>query len=100
MCRAATIKHLSNAQKFLLHPSFDIRGVFLDILNSFDEVWHDGLIFKFQKYGIDSKLLKLLKVYLQDRQECLILNGQTFSLKNIFASVPQGSVLGSLLFFI
>ena len=48
--------------------SVDIRGVFLDIPKAFDKVWHDGLTFKLQTYGIDSKLLKLFKSYLKDRQ--------------------------------
>ena len=53
-------------KSFDYNPSVDIRGVFLDILKAFDKVWHDGLIFKLQAYGIDHKLLKLLKSYLKD----------------------------------
>ena len=83
---------------FAYNPSVDIRGVFLDIWKAFDKVWHDGLIFKLQTYGIDGKLLKLLKSYL--RQQRVLLNGQTSSWKNVLAGVPQGFVLGSLLFLI
>ena len=83
---------------FDYNPSVDIRGVFLDISKAFDKVWHDGLIFKLQTYGIDGKLLKLLKSYL--RQQRVLLNGQTSSWKNVLAGVPQGFVLGSLLFLI
>ena len=78
--------------------SVDIRGVFLDIWKAFDKVWHDGLIFKLQTHGIDGKLLKLLKSYL--RPQRVLLNGQTSSWKNVLAGVPQGFVLGSLLFLI
>ena len=53
---------------FYYNPSVDIKEVFLDISKVFDKVWHDGLIFKLQAYGIDGKLLKLLKSYLKDRQ--------------------------------
>ena len=51
-----------------------------------------------QTYSIDGKLLKLLKSYLKDRQQRVILNEQTSSWKNILAGFPQGSVLGPLLF--
>ena len=81
-------------------PSADIRRVFLDILKAFDKVRHYGLVFKLQTYGIDGKLLNLLKSYLKDRQQRVLLNGQTSSRKNILVSVPQGSVLGPLLFLI
>ena len=77
-----------------------IRGAFLDILKAFDKVCHDGLLFKLQKYDIDGKLLKLLKSYLKDQQQHVLLNGQTSSWKNILASVSQGSVLARLLFLI
>ena len=81
---------------FDYNPSVDIRGVFLDISQAFDKVWHDGLIFKLQTYGIDGKYLKLLKIYLKDRQQRVLLNEQTSSWKNVLASVLQGSVLGPL----
>ena len=85
---------------FDYNQSVDIRGVFLDISKAFDKVWHDGLIFKLQMYGIDGKLLKLLKSYHKDGHQQVLLNGQTSSWKNVLAGVPQGSVLRPLLFLI
>ena len=87
-------------QSFDCHPPADIRGTFLDISKASDNVWHGGLIFRLKTYGIDGKLLKLLENYLTDRQQRVVLNGQTSSWQNIHAGVPQGSVLGQLLFLI
>ena len=87
-------------KSFDYNPSVDIRQVFLDIAKVFDKVWHDGLIFELQTYGVDVKLLKLLKSYLKDRQQRVLLNRQSASWKNILAGVSQGSVLGPLLFLI
>ena len=63
-------------KSFDYNLSVDIRGVSLDISKAFDKVWHDGLILKLQTYGIDDKLLKLIKSYLKDRQQRVLFNGQ------------------------
>ena len=77
-----------------------MRGVFRDISKAFDKVWHDGLIFKLKSYGIVGELLLLLKNYLHNREQRVVLNGQTSEWKRIYSGVPQGSVLDPLLFLI
>ena len=52
-----------------------MRGVFLDISKVFDKVWHDGLVFKLKSYGVEGELLSLLKNYLQNREQRVVLNG-------------------------
>jgi hypothetical protein len=78
----------------------EIRVVFLDISKAFDRVWHQGLLHKLKKCGISGKLLDWLKDYLSDRQQRVIINGEHSTWGSIKAGVPQGSVLGPLLFLI
>ena len=56
-----------------------MMGTFFDISKAFDTVWYVGLIFKLKTYGVEGNLLKLLENYLTDRQQRVVLNGQTSS---------------------
>ncbi len=70
--------------------------VFLDLT----KVWRKGLIFKIEKYGINGNLLKWLTSYLTYRKQKVILNVHSSDAKCLEAGVPQGSVLGPLLFLL
>ena len=85
---------------FDANPPIDTRGVFLDISKAFDRVWHDGLIFKLRSYGVSGNLLTLLQDFLTGRVQRVILNGHKSLWELIKAGVPQGSILGRLLFLI
>ena len=77
-----------------------MRGTFFDISKAFDKVFHKGLIVKLKTYGAEVNLLKLLENYLTERQQMVVLNDQTSSWQNVYTGVPQGFVLGPLLFLI
>ena len=85
---------------FDCNPTLEVRGVFLDISKAFDKVWHKGLLHKLEKYGLSGNLLALINNFLSDRQQRVLLNGQSSDWKNISAGVPQGSVLAPLFFLI
>ena len=85
---------------FDCNPPLEVRSVFLDISKAFDKVWHEGLLCKLKSMGISGELYNLLENYLSDRFQRVILNGQFSLWKPILAGVPQGSILGPLLFLI
>ena len=85
---------------FNASPSLETRGVFLEISKAFDRVWHEGLLFKLQSYGIQGPLLNLIKSFLSNRLQRVVLNGHCSTWEEVLAGVPQGSILGPLFFLI
>ena len=77
-----------------------MKVVFLDISRAFDRVWHRGLVHKLFESGISDSVLSWIENYLTDRRQRVCLNGEFSDWGNISAGVPQGSILGPLLFLI
>ena len=82
------------------HPALKMRANFLDILEAFDKVWHEGLLFKLEHMRISGNLLSLLKSFLSDRLQQVVLNGQCSNWSSVLAGVLQVSILGPLIFLI
>ena len=74
--------------------------VFLDIRKAFDSVDHSILLEKVQFYGVADRELMWFKSYLTARQQQCLVNGCLSSQSNLLCGVPQGSILGPLLFLI
>lgn len=74
--------------------------IFLDLAKAFDSVDHRILLNKLEKYGIRGTPLQLLKSYLSNRQHVTKLDGISSDTKLLDIGVPQGSILGPLLFLL
>ena len=78
----------------------DTGLVFLDQSRAFDRIWHEGLLAKIKSCGINGPLLTFLQSYLSNRKIRVVIEGCESDWNNISAGVPQGSILGPLLFLI
>ena len=81
-----------------LDDRFNVRSVFLHITKVFDKVWHEGIIFKLRQNGKSGELLNLLCDFLKNRQQTVVLKEQVSTWTNVNARVPQGLILGPLVF--
>jgi exonuclease III len=75
-------------------------GIFFDISKAFDKVWHKGLIYKLIRMDIPSYILKYIIDFLKDRTFKVSIGDTLSESGEILCSVPQGSVLGPILFLI
>jgi len=73
-------------------------GIFIDLSKAFDTINHKILLGKLEHYGIRGLTLQWFMNYLSDRQQYVHYNNVSYNLKPISCGVPQGSILGPLLF--
>ena len=75
-------------------------AIFLDFSKAFDTLDHEILLYKLKHYGIKDKALFLFRNYLTNRRQYTDLGGLKSNLLQIKTGVPQGSILGPLLFLV
>lgn len=92
--------HLSDYIKFEMDKGHFIGMVLLDLQKAFDTVDHSTLIMKLEALGLSQGILRWFRSYLSDRQQLVDVSGIFSQPCMITCGVPQGSILGPLLFLI
>ena len=75
-------------------------SIFLDLRKAFDSVHHDIILKKLHHYGFRGAILSFFEDYLNNRKICTKINEKTSSFHSVKYGVPQGSVLGPILFLL
>jgi hypothetical protein len=82
------------------NKGIQVDSVLLDFAKAFDKVPHSLLLKKLSNIGIEKKLIYWVKAFLTNRSQRVIVDGSLSNMVNVLSGVPQGSVIGPLLFII
>lgn len=83
-----------------LNSSHTTDIIYIDFSRAFDSIVHNKLLSKLENYGITGKLLYWISSFVQDRYQCVVIENCFSSVAKVISGVPQGSVLGPILFII
>ena len=92
--------HITDYIKYKMDVGKIPINIYLDFSMVFDTLVHSTLLHKIKQYGIDGLAHQLIKSYLENRKHYVEYNTKCSEMKNIKNGVPQGSILGPLLFLI
>ena len=92
--------HMTEAIRSALDSGLVTCGIFIDLQKAFDTVNHDILLKKLDHYGFRGVVLDWFRSYLTGRTQKVVINGFESKSKTLHHGVPQGSVLGPILFLI
>ena len=81
-----------------LDNNYIVGAILMDLSKVFDCISHDLIIAKLAAYGLDDTALQLIFSYLKNRKHCVRINNTYSNFENIITGVPQGWIVGPLLF--
>ena len=92
--------YLANKWQMTLEKGNHVQAAFLDLSKAYNRVSFPGLLFKLFALGFSTERLKWFSSFLQDRTQCVRVNGSLSSVEYLKSGIPQGTVLDPVLFLL